>query len=157
MYPESQTNQRKLIRFYKQEEMLSVPEDYFEDIKRGLSSELAKGYVETKVCLGHHLQIAHEIEDLRRIIVNQNSRFLQLENANIAQRAQLNDQPKIVVLKEVSKEEGKQLVEGYFKEHGCADIEELMLNLGISVQTIVEIIDELWKEGKLVSKGEMKT
>jgi hypothetical protein len=152
MYPESQTNQRKRINFYKHaEEMLSVPEDYFEDIKRGLSSELAKGYVETKVCLGHHLQIAHEIEDLKKIVTIQNSRLLQLE------QSKGNDQPKVVVLEEVSKEEGKKLVEDYFKEHGCADIEELMLNLRISVQTIVEIVDELRNEGKLVPKGEKKT
>lgn len=66
------------------------------------------------------------------------------------------DLPKVVVLEEVSKEEGKKLVEDYFKEHECADIEELMLNLRIPVQTIVEIIDELRNEGKLTPKGEKK-
>jgi len=65
--------------------------------------------------------------------------------------------PKVVVLEEVSEEEGKKRVEDYFKEHGQADIEELKLNLKIPVQTLVEIIDELKREGKLVPKGEKET
>ena len=65
--------------------------------------------------------------------------------------------PKVVVLEEISKEEGRKRVEEYFKKHGQADIEELMLNLKIPVQTLVEIIDELKKEGKLAPKGEEET
>jgi transposase-like protein len=60
--------------------------------------------------------------------------------------------PKVVVLEEISKEEGKKRVEEYFKEHGQADIEELMLNLKIPVQTLVEIIDDLKKEGRVAPK-----
>jgi|SRR3972149_7157750 len=151
MYPESQVNE-KPMKFYKRsEEILSIPRDYFEEIKRGLSNELAKGYVETNVCLAHHLEIAQDLEELKRKSDIQETRLLQLE------QGKENGQPKIVVLEEVSKEEGKTLVENYFKEHGCADIEELMLNLRISVQTIVEIIDDLKNEGKLVPQGEIKT
>lgn len=62
--------------------------------------------------------------------------------------------PKVVVIEEIPKEEAKQRVESYFKEHGKADIEELMLNLKIPVQTIVEIIDELKQEGKLSTEEE---
>lgn len=151
MYPETQENQKERLNFYKKsEEIISVPRDYFEEIKKGLSSELAKGYVETNVCLAHHLNVSQEIEELKRMIETQNTRIFQLEQGKVV------DQPKIVVLEEVSKEEAKKLVEDYFKEHGCADIEELMLNLKISVQGIVEIIDELQKEGKLTPKGESK-
>jgi hypothetical protein len=145
LYPDQR--QRKRINLYKQE-MLSVPTDYFDEIRRGLSSELAKGYVQTKVCIAHTLQVAHEIEDLKRIIANQNSRLHKLEQDKV------NAQTKVVVLEEVSKEEAKVLVENYFKEHDSADIEELMLNLRIPVQSIVEIVDELRNEGKLVPKGE---
>ena len=65
--------------------------------------------------------------------------------------------PRVVVLEEISKKEGRKLVEEYFKEHGQADIEELMLNLKIPVQSIVEIIDDMKKEGKVVPKGEEET
>jgi len=65
--------------------------------------------------------------------------------------------PKVVVLEEISKEEGRKRVEEYFKENGQADIEELMLNLKIPVQTIVEIIDDLKKEGKVAPKGDNET
>lgn len=57
--------------------------------------------------------------------------------------------PKIVIIEEKSKEQAKKEVEEYFKEHGAADIEELMLNLKIDVKTLVEIIDELKEEGKI--------
>ncbi|MCW4006454.1 MAG: hypothetical protein NWF04_07685 [Candidatus Bathyarchaeota archaeon] len=73
---------------------------------------------------------------------------------NELEKIKANSQPKIVVVEEISKEEGKNLIEEYFKEHGSADIEDLMLNLRIPIQTVVEIIDELREEGKLVPKGE---
>jgi len=65
--------------------------------------------------------------------------------------------PRVVILEEISKEEGRKLVEEYFREHGQADIEELMLNLKIPVRSIVEIIDDMKKEGKVVPKGEEET
>ncbi len=149
MYPETQESQKERLNFYKRsEQIISVSRDYFEEIKKGLSTELAKGYVETNVCLAHHFKISQEFEELKKMIEIQNLRILQLEQDKVA------DQPKVVILEEVTKEEAKKLVEDYFKEHGCADIEELMLNLKISVQDIVEIIDELQKEGKLAPKGE---
>ena len=70
------------------------------------------------------------------------------------QENQQGEQPKVVIVEEVSKEEGKTLVEDYFKVHGSADIEELMLNLKMPVRSIIDIIDELQKEGKLAPKGE---
>lgn len=148
LYPKSEER----VNFYKySEEMLSVPSDYFEEIKKGLYSELAQGYVQTKVCLAHHMEIAQEIEELRKLIAFQDSRLHQLE------KDKLNLQAKVVVLEEVSKEEAKDMVENYFKVHGSADIEELMLNLRIPIQTIVEIIDELHDEGKLAPQGENAT
>jgi hypothetical protein len=69
----------------------------------------------------------------------------------------LDISPKIVVLEEISAEEARKRVEDYFKKHEQADIEELMLKLKIPVQTIVAIIDDMKKEGKLVPKGERKT
>lgn len=57
--------------------------------------------------------------------------------------------PKVVVVEEVPRQEAKRRVVEYFKEHGTADIEELMLNLKIRVQLLVDIIDELRKEGKI--------
>src|SRR4030067_3028767 len=98
MYPQSQER----VNFYKHsEEMLSIPRDYFEEIRKDLYSELSQGYVETKVCLAHHVQLAQDIDDLRRIIAIQDSRLLQLEQNKIT------DLPKVVVLEEISKETGK--------------------------------------------------
>lgn len=79
-----------------------------------------------------------------------------IRNLGISEKFELKkiEEPKIVVINEISKEDGKKLVEDYFKEHKQADIEELMLNLRIPIQTIVEIIDELRDEGKLVPQGE---
>ena len=57
--------------------------------------------------------------------------------------------PRIVVLEELPKEIAKERIETYFKKHGSADIEELMLNLRIPVNIILEIIEDLKQEGKL--------
>lgn len=65
--------------------------------------------------------------------------------------------PKVVVVEEIPKEEAKARVEEYFKEHETADIEELMLNLKIPVETLVEIIDELKQEGKIITEEEETT
>lgn len=65
--------------------------------------------------------------------------------------------PRVVVVEEIPKEEAKQEVEDYFKEHKTADIEALMLNLKIPVQTLVEIIDDLKQEGKIVAENEEQT
>jgi coenzyme F420-reducing hydrogenase alpha subunit len=65
--------------------------------------------------------------------------------------------PKVVVLEEISKEDAKDRIEEYFKEHKTADIEELMLNLKIPVQSIVEALDELKREGKVTAEDEDKT
>lgn len=62
--------------------------------------------------------------------------------------------PKVVVIGEISKEQAMEKVEDYFKEHGRADIEELMLNLRIDVRTLVEIIDELREKGKIEAEDE---
>lgn len=80
-----------------------------------------------------------------------------LETVEILQQNKELEQPKVVIVEEISKEEGKTLVEEYFKVHEFADIEELMLNLKIPVRSIVEIIDEMQKEGKLALKGENET
>lgn len=64
--------------------------------------------------------------------------------------------PRVVVIEEIPKEEAKLRVEEYFKEHKTADIEELMLNLKIPVQTLVEIIDELKQAGKISPEDEEK-
>lgn len=65
--------------------------------------------------------------------------------------------PKVVILEEISREEGRKRVEQYFKERGQADIEELMVNLKIPVQDLIEIIDDMKKEGRVVPKGEKIT
>ena len=43
----------------------------------------------------------------------------------------------------------KELVEEYFKTHGCADIEELVVKLQVPIENLIDIIDELRSEGKL--------
>jgi predicted transcriptional regulator len=65
--------------------------------------------------------------------------------------------PKVVVIEEIPKEEAKKRVEEYFKKHGQADIEELMMNLKIPVQTLVEILDELKREGKITAQDDEVT
>lgn len=52
------------------------------------------------------------------------------------------------------KETAKEKVIKYMEEHKTADTEELMTNVNIDLKLLVEIIDELKEEGKLVGKEE---
>lgn len=56
---------------------------------------------------------------------------------------------KITVIKEVSYEDAKQMVESYLRDHKKADTEELLLKLGLDLETLVKILDELKKENKI--------
>jgi len=60
----------------------------------------------------------------------------------------------ILYVEEITKEEGKEKVENYLEEHGAADTEELMMNLGISLRCLVDILDELAEEGKIKARDE---
>lgn len=63
-------------------------------------------------------------------------------------------QPKIVYVKEVPLSVAKERVVQYFEEHSEADLEDLMINLKIPVRILVDVIDELRKEGRLFPAGD---
>lgn len=57
--------------------------------------------------------------------------------------------PEIVIVGEMSKETARQKVLDYMREHKKSDIIELHKNIRCDVRLLVEIIDELRKEGKI--------
>jgi hypothetical protein len=57
--------------------------------------------------------------------------------------------PEIVIVEEMSKETARQKVLDYMREHKRSDIIELHKNIRCDVRLLVEIIDELRKEGKI--------
>jgi len=69
--------------------------------------------------------------------------------ANLEARAR--KQPEIVLVEEMGRDEAKRRIESYFETHDEADTEELMRNLRIDLQLLVELLDELKKEGKIAS------
>ncbi len=77
-----------------------------------------------------------------------------LEIEGIPDTTSKPQQPKIVYVKEVPRSEAKERVIEYFKEHSEADLEDLMINLKIPVRILVDVIDELRKEGTLSPVGE---
>jgi uncharacterized protein (DUF927 family) len=56
---------------------------------------------------------------------------------------------KFVMVKEVSRDQARRLVENYMREHQTADTEELLTNLRIGLRNLVEILDQLKAEGKI--------
>jgi len=54
---------------------------------------------------------------------------------------------KVVVVNEMSYEEAKEKVIEYFKIHKKASIVELHQDLGINIDTLIKILDELSKDG----------
>lgn len=68
--------------------------------------------------------------------------------------SKLDTTPRVVVIEELSKEEARERVINYLDEHQSADTEELMVNLGIELRLLVDILDELRREEKIEPKGE---
>jgi len=54
---------------------------------------------------------------------------------------------KVVVVNEMPYEEAKEKVVEYFKIHKKASIVELHQDLGIDIDTLIKILDELSKDG----------
>ena len=57
--------------------------------------------------------------------------------------------PEIVVVEEMSKETARQKVLKYMREHKKSDVIELHKNIRCDIRLLVEIIDELQREGKI--------
>jgi hypothetical protein len=60
-------------------------------------------------------------------------------------------QPEVVLVEELSREEAKKRIESYFETHDEADTEELMRALRIDLELLVNLLDELKREGKIRS------
>jgi len=56
---------------------------------------------------------------------------------------------KIIELQDISKDEAKKQIINYFKKHKTAWISELAENLLIDIELIIDITNDLEKEGKL--------
>ncbi len=56
---------------------------------------------------------------------------------------------KIVVLKDVSYSEAKNMIEDYLKNHENAHMYEVSNDLGLDLKTVHEIVEELMKEGRV--------
>ena len=56
---------------------------------------------------------------------------------------------KIVVLKDVSYSEAKNMIEDYLKSHENAYMYEVSNDLGLDLKMVHEIVEELMKEGKV--------
>ncbi|MGB2840947.1 MAG: hypothetical protein WBC40_00475 [Halobacteriota archaeon] len=57
--------------------------------------------------------------------------------------------PEIVFVEEMSKETAKGKILNYIKEHKKTDIEELHKNIKCDIEVLVEVVDELLREGKI--------
>ena len=57
--------------------------------------------------------------------------------------------PETVIIEEMSKETARQKVLDYMREHKKSDIIELHKNIRCDIRLLVEIIDELRREGKI--------
>ncbi len=64
-----------------------------------------------------------------------------------------------IVINDYTKEEAKKLIIKYMKENKKADTEILMTKLHIDLPLLIDILDELKKEGKIIdiNEDELKT
>jgi len=65
--------------------------------------------------------------------------------------SRLTERPEVVIVEEISREEAKRRIVSFFETHDEADTEELMRNIRIDLSLLVELLDELKREGKIAS------
>ena len=97
---------------------------------------------------GHFIMAWWEWEQKKRIEYERRFDSLE-EKIDELKNLFLGDEPnsqKVIVVKEMDYEDAKNLVISYFKEHKEADISELHEKLGIKIDMLIEIIDELKKK-----------
>lgn len=58
--------------------------------------------------------------------------------------------PRVIIIEEMDKNTAKQKVLDFIKEHKTSDIAELHENIKCDISLLIEIIDELCREGKTV-------
>lgn len=87
------------------------------------------------------LHMQHMLKDVIVGLKETNERISSLERATGA--------PEMVIVEEMTKEEAKQKVIDYMREHKTSDIAELHKSIGCDIKLLVEIIDELRQEGKI--------
>ena len=61
--------------------------------------------------------------------------------------------PKVIIVEEMDKTTAKQKVLDFIREHKTSDIAELHENIKCDISMLIEIIDELCREGK-IAEGE---
>jgi hypothetical protein len=57
--------------------------------------------------------------------------------------------PEVIIVEEMSREEAKRKVLNYIRKHKASDIVELHKHVRCDIRLLVEIIDELQREGKI--------
>jgi len=63
--------------------------------------------------------------------------------------------PRIIIVEEMDKNSARQLVLDFMRSHKTSDIAELHENIKCDIAMLIEIIDELCREGK-IAEGDSK-
>jgi len=136
--------QEKRIKYYKQTEMLAIPQDYFEVIKQTLGTEFAQKYVEKTTCMNICVATQSLIEALKLQMIQFDERLAKIENI------EQDEEPQELTI--IPEDEATEKISAFITEHPGSRTSDIICDLGLNPNLVLRILRKLKEEKKITGK-----
>jgi tRNA(Ile)-lysidine synthase TilS/MesJ len=148
IYAQELEEKAKRVNYYSHKQMLSIPQDYFEDaIRQTLNNELRENYVDKSTCVSFCLKTKSQIEMMK--FQMEQFREALAEIKSNAQEAEIEEVQELVVFPE---EEATAMISKFIEENPGFRTSDIICELGIDPTLTLSILDKLQKDNKIIGK-----
>jgi hypothetical protein len=149
LYPEQEHEQKKRVRYYKRTEMLSVPQDYFEFIKKSIGDEFKDTYVEKATCLRIYMSTQNIVKALQLQMKQFDERLSLVENIE-----QIEEPQELITIPE---DEAAKRISNFIREKPGSRTSDIICELGLNPDLVLSVLRKLKAEEKITGKNIERT
>jgi len=135
--------------YYKKIERLSLPQDYFDQVKRQLGREFNQMYVEKDTCARFCGMTLNHLTALREQIIMLNERLDRLEHEKTIS-IEVEEEPQQFAT--IPEEEATIRISEYVDSHPGTRTSDIICDLGIEPNLALKILRKLQAEDKIAGK-----
>lgn len=147
LYPEQGLEQKQQrIKYYRKTEMLSVPQDYFEEMKQRLGTEFKQMHVEKNTCARVCAITLSQLESLKEQIAIFNERLDKIESMN--QGEEIEAQSFAII----PEDEAAEKISAFINTNPGARTSDIICELGIDPNLTLKVLRKLQEESKIIGK-----
>ena len=136
--------QKQRIWYKRSTEMLSVPQDYFDQMKQKLGTEFHQTYVEKNTYSKFCGAIVVQLESLKMQISLLNERLEKMEKPEIEEMPQ--------EFRVIPEEEATEKIVSFVNNHPGARTSDIICDLGLDPNLTIKILHKLRDEQKITGK-----